>query len=254
MAPPALRPRSATEIVDTAVQVLKAHYGQFVICSALAYTPWLVLQLLVMADSQDILRRGWAFGSFMMLGVWVTFAIMSAMLITLASRAYLGESVDVGVAARAVLPVIPRVVAVALLRYLLLFLGLLAFLVGALYVGARFFAVHSAIVLEDRSVAGAFARSSELSSGRKLHVIYTFGLVIVIYWALGIGLTMLAMTFGNYVVQVIVGALFTILAYPLIAITETLLYYDARIQREGLDIEMMTNSLGLATTPGPAVN
>ena len=41
-------------------------------------------------------------------------------------------------------------------------------------------------------------------------------------------------------------AIYTILAYPIIAITECLLYYDARIQSEGLDIELMAAELGAA--------
>ena len=31
--------------------------------------------------------------------------------------------------------------------------------------------------------------------------------------------------------------------YPVVAITEALLYYDARIQSEGLDIELMAGAL-----------
>ena len=42
------------------------------------------------------------------------------------------------------------------------------------------------------------------------------------------------------------------LVYPVIAITECLLYYDARIQSEGLDIELMTRELGAAPVTGLA--
>ena len=49
---------------------------------------------------------------------------------------------------------------------------------------------------------------------------------------------------GNSVVSTVATAFYTILAYPVIAITECLLYYDARIQSEGLDIELMADELG----------
>jgi hypothetical protein len=37
----------------------------------------------------------------------------------------------------------------------------------------------------------------------------------------------------------------SIAAYPLFAITEMLLYYDARVRNEGYDIEMMTEGLSV---------
>jgi hypothetical protein len=50
MALPALRPRSPSELVDAAFQILRAHYPQFVMCSALAYLPWLVVQIVWYSD------------------------------------------------------------------------------------------------------------------------------------------------------------------------------------------------------------
>jgi len=35
----------------------------------------------------------------------------------------------------------------------------------------------------------------------------------------------------------------SIIGYPLFAITEMLLYYDARVRNEGFDIEMMAEGL-----------
>ena len=40
-----------------------------------------------------------------------------------------------------------------------------------------------------------------------------------------------------------VTAVFTILVYPVVAITEALLYFDTRIKHEGLDIELMAGAL-----------
>jgi hypothetical protein len=247
----ALRPRSVTELVDAAFQILRAHYAQFVMCSALAYLPWLVLELIVLGDPQRLVGTPWWVGLLAGLGIWLTFALMSAVIITCASQAYLGEPVDVAAAVRRALPRLPRVMAAAVLRYALLVLGLFAFLVGALYVAARFFALTPVIILEDASLPKAFERTSALSQGRKSHILNTLGLVAVIYWVIGIGVSLLAAAAGNVVIQAVAGAFYTILAYPVIAITETLLYYDARIQSEGLDIELMADELGIASPTGP---
>lgn len=239
----ALRPRSPTEIVDAAFQVLRAHYAQFVMCSAIAYLPWLIIELVFVGDPERTTLPSLGPTLIAALGIWVTFALMSAVIITCASQAYLGDAVDVGAAVRRALPRLPRIMIAALGRYLLLVLGFLALLVGALYVVARYFAIIPVLMLEDSGAGRAFARSSELSSGRKWHVLNTIGLVGIIYWVLAVGVSMIAALSGVFVIQVMASAVFTILAYPVIAITEALLYYDARIRSEGLDIELMTSEL-----------
>jgi hypothetical protein len=252
MASVALRPRSASEIVDAAFQILKAHYAQFVMCSAIAYAPWLVVQLVLASDQSIALRVGVGLSIALAVGVWMVFALMSAVIIVCASQAYLGDPVDVGVAVRTALPRVPHVMLGALARYTLMFLGLFAFIVGALYVGARFFAVTSVIVLEGQGVGSAFRRSTFLSDGRKRHVLNTLGLVAVIYWVIGIGVQLGAVMTGSLMFQAIVSGVYTILVYPVIAITEALLYYDTRIKSEGLDIELMAGALEPAAPRAPA--
>jgi hypothetical protein len=164
-----------------------------------------------------------------------------------ASQAYLGEEVDVASAVRRALPRVPAVMMAAVLRYIAMLAAFLAFFLPVLYVVARFFAVTPAIVLENAGVMQAFSRSSELSRGRKWHILNTLGLVAIIYWVIVVGLALLAALFGSFIVQTVVTAVATVLVYPVVAITEALLYYDARIQSEGLDIELMTGALA---TPG----
>ena len=93
--------------------------------------------------------------------------------------------------------------------------------------------------------------TTALSNGRKRHILNTLGLVAIIYWVVALGVTVLAAMSGNFVVQSVASAVYTILAYPVIAITECLLYYDARIQSEGLDIELMAGELGIVAAAEP---
>ena len=250
----ALRPRSVTEIVDAAFQILRAYYGQFVMCSALAYLPWLVLELVFIGDPERFASTSPWMVVAAGVGVWLTFALMSAVIITCASQAYLGEPVDVARAVRRALPRLPRVLAAAVLRYLLVILGGFALLIGAIYVVARLFALTPVIILEDAGISKAFSRTSALSKGRKWHILNTLGLVGIIYWVIAIGVSLLSALSGNFIVQAVAGAFYTILAYPVVAITETLLYYDARIQSEGLDIELMAVELGIAPPAEPAAS
>ena len=257
MAAPALRPRSPSEIVDAAFQILRAHYGQFVTCSAIAYTPLLLLRLLVVGDPLRFLGGDPATIPIDMvwttivafLGGWLTFSLMSAVLLVCASQAYLGEEVDVGAAVRRVLPRLPQVLVAAVLRFVLMAIAFLLMIFPVLYVVALLFAVTPVIILEGAGVWSALRRSASLSKGRKWHVLNTLGLVAIIYYVLLLGFSLLASVSGNFVVSTIVSAMVTVLVYPVVAIAEALLYYDARIQSEGLDIELMTEALGQSPAP-----
>jgi hypothetical protein len=60
---------------------------------------------------------------------------------------------------------------------------------------------------------------------------------------LAFGLQIAAAILGNLIVQTLVSAVVTIMVYPVVAITEALLYFDTRIKSEGLDIELMAGAL-----------
>ncbi len=249
MVPPELRSRSATEIVDASFQILRAHYAQFVMCAAIAYSPLLLIQLLVVGDPGRFLGtasvgpRDVVVMAISSIAGWLTIAMMSAVLVVCASQAYLGEEVDVGAAVRRALPRTASILGAAALRYLLIGVGFFAFFVGTLYVVSRYFAAIPAAVLEGASAGGAMSRSSQLSRGRKWHVLNTLGLVGIIYLLLFYGLYAAASLIGNFTLQVIVQSTVTVLVYPVVAITEALLYYDARIGSEGFDVELMANAL-----------
>ena len=257
MSAPLLRPRSATEIVDASFQILRAHYAQLVVCSAIAYVPLLLLRLFVIGDTSRFLsgnpaelQRGILLTTmWTMLGSWLTFALMSAVLLVYTSQAYLGEPVDIGVAVRRVLRRAISVLAAALLKYCLMLVAFLLLFFPTLYVVARYFAVTQAIVLENASLFQSFSRSSVLSKGRKMHVLGTLALVVIIYYLLVLGISLVAALPGNFVLQTVLSGMASVLVYPVVAIAETLLYYDARIRSEGLDIELMTGALAPAS-PG----
>ena len=257
MSAPLLRPRSATEIVDASFQILRAHYAQLVVCSAIAYVPLLLLRLFVIGDTSRFLsgnpaelQRGILLTTlWTMLGSWLTFALMSAVLLVYTSQAYLGEPVDIGVAVRRVLRRAISVLAAALLKYCLMLVAFLLLFFPTLYVVARYFAVTQAIVLENAGLFQSFSRSSVLSKGRKMHVLGTLALVVIIYYLLVLGISLVAALPGNFVLQTVLSGMASVLVYPVVAIAETLLYYDARIRSEGLDIELMTGALAPAS-PG----
>jgi hypothetical protein len=178
------------------------------------------------------------------LGNLITYSAMSAALVRYVSREYLGEPADVATALQEVLPRVPAVIGAALLKALVLMIGAVLLFIGLFYFAARFFALNEAIVLEYRGVGEAFSRSGALSRGLKWHILGTLLLVFVIYVLLSMAVGVIGAITGSPVVMTVLTTAYIVIAYPLFAIVETLLYYDARIRTEGFDIDVLANALG----------
>jgi hypothetical protein len=115
----------------------------------------------------------------------------------------------------------------------------------ALFFWARYFAVPATVMLEGVGVRAGLRRSRALSRGYKRKVLGALGLstlvLLVMQIALGAAFSMVP---GPSVIRFLLGQSVTVIAYPLLSIIATLLYYDARIRKEGFDIEVMAAELG----------
>jgi hypothetical protein len=262
-----LRARSVTEIVDAAFQLYKRDAMEYVLVSAVAYAPWVLAQLLVMRGIgtltvQRLATAGTASLVLAVVGLFA-YALMSAVLSRFSSDVYLDRQTGLGVVVREVLPLVPRIIGATFLFALVMVLGFVPTVIGAaisngpliflgtllsigwvFYVVARFFAVFQVIVLEKRGAIAAFARSGELSRNRKGHILLTLALIFIIFIMLSIAVTAVSAVVGSAAGTVVLQSLYTVVAYPLIGITQMILYYDTRIRAEGFDIELMTGALG----------
>ena len=238
-----LQARSTTEIVDAAVQIYRRDATRYMLLAAIAYTPLVAFQFVFFGTASPSFAS-WTGGIAYLLTV-AGFGLMSAALARMAAGAIMGENVDVDQTIREVLPRVPAVIGSTVLKYVMFMIGLVLLVVPGLYVVTRYFATTQAVVLEQKGVVAAFSRSSVLSNGIKRHVFNTLMLMWIIYFVVSFAATMLAMVGGTMVVT-IVSALVTIVAYPVVAIGEVVLYYDTRIRQEGYDIEVMAGSVDRA--------
>ena len=268
-----LRARSVTEIVDAAFQLYRRDALEYVLVTAIAYAPLVVAQLLLMRGlllgSSSVLSG--AMPAWSVLGAGIVgifgYALMSAVLIRFSSDVYLDRPTGLNSVVRAVLPLVPRLIGATIVFGLVLALAFIPVIVGTItsitplivvgvllsmawpfYAMARFFAIFQTIVLENRGIVTAFSRSSVLSQNRKGHILLTMLLVIIIFFMVSLAVTLVAQLFGTIAGSVILQGLYTVVAYPLIGITQMILYYDTRIRAEGFDIEVMTGALGAPTT------
>ena len=246
-----LRTRTVSEIVDASFALYRRDAGQYFVIMAVATVPQLLAQLILRPNPTPNL--GTIFIEMISLLVSaLTYAVGTAAIMKFGSAAYLGEPVDLAGAVGEVLPKLGTILLAGFLKAILYFLGFLVFFVGEFYVAARFFAVGAAIVLENADTGEAFSRSSELSNGRKRHILNTMLLVWIIYFLLSLGLGLMIGASKSQVLSIVMTSAFTIVAYPVVALTNMVLYYDCRIRGEGFDIERMAASLGEPGVAGGA--
>jgi hypothetical protein len=241
-----LRQRSSTELVDATFQIYRKDPLPFILTGAVVYVPWLLIRLIFgfgLGDQPTDIGETLAMAG----GILVVYSIASAITSLLTRDVYFNRPADFGAAVRGTLPKVPAVILATALSFVAYVFGLIFLLFPFFYALARLFALRQAIMLEDKSVGGAFSRTSQLSRGIMGHVVLTLMLVAVLTVAVNTGTAMVALMIPSLIAQNVLTTAVTTIVFPLFGITETLLYYDARIRKEGFDVEYLaTGDTGAA--------
>jgi hypothetical protein len=240
----ALRPRSATELVDAAFQLYRRDPLPLITGLAIIYVPWLLFVaiagftslLTAQADPTAFEVRSYvlAVGSEL-----VAYLLAATLMTVLASDLYLGRPIDLVASIRAILPRLGAVLVAALIVAVCGLFGFLFLVVPGVYVVLRLFAVKQAVLLEGKSGVAAVGRSWNLVKGHAWHVFVTMLLALLLNLALTFGAGMVAFLIPSMIARLVLSTAVKVVVYPLISTIETVLYYDIRIRREGFDIEYL---------------
>jgi hypothetical protein len=235
----ALRPRSATELVDAAFQVYRRAPLQFMVALAVVYVPSLVLRLVfdINIDPANMPPPS-TLATFAIIA-FATYAIAGGAITVVARDVYLDHPVSVAEAYRIVATRLVTLVLVSVITVVLMTISAMLLLLPALYVIARFVAVRQTVVLEDAGTGRALSRSSALTVGLKMHVLGTLALMFVLVIAVNVGAGLLINLIPSRVIMNVLSTALSVVVGPILGITETVLYYDLRIRREGFDLEYL---------------
>ena len=244
-----LRKRSAVEIVDAAFQVYRRHFLTLIMVTALAYAPWLLINLLFLRSLADptAVPGGWLVLRSLIaaLGAMITFTLMSGVLTKLGAQAYLTD--DPGRVEDAIRDVWPRVgtlIGAGILRSFLIGFGFLLLIVPAVIFFLTYIAVTPVIVIEGKGVSESFTRSAQLTRNQKGHILGTAALLFLLYVLLLSGTLAVSAVVNSIVLQQLLSTVFIVLFYPIFGLAEMLIYYDLRVRNEGYDVEVMAGTLG----------
>ncbi|MFN2400168.1 MAG: hypothetical protein ABR543_16255 [Gemmatimonadaceae bacterium] len=246
-----LRERSGTELIDAAIQLLRRHYLQLVTIMMAALLPYLAVDLFFPPT-------GTSMGLPMLVNLYVfilAYQLGAAAIVTAVSDSYLSGRLSPSASLGRTFSRLGRLITVSLLQGILVTLATILLIVPGMILFARTFAVQAVVVLENKGIREAFRRSAYLAGGHFWKIIGVTGLTWVISFVVHTGailLLYLSLDFDPAVPSMLgtlASVIITALTYPLVGVVVTLLYYDMRIRKEGLDISMMMNELEPATSP-----
>ena len=229
-----LRPRSAIEIIDAAVEVVRGHFGALFTLAAAVSIPAVTLQLLATRHPRRI-----------ELAYLQTF--VGAALDTLASGAvvaYVGTRVfgtplSIADALRAALRNFGRLFIGSVAYGLMVIVGFVLLVVPGILLAARYFAIPAVIMMENAAVGTALTRSGRLTEHAAGRVIAIFGTAWVVYLVVMFGVALVAEGLFSPQLQVLVSGVAQAVLEPFLATLTTLLYFDLRVRREGFDVAAM---------------
>jgi hypothetical protein len=235
------RPRSASELIDVSIQLLRRNAPGFFTVAAIAYVPILVVQVTLFRGMMAGFRTGnlaalasvppGLFGVFGLVSV-VWYCVCTGALIVASNDAYRGYTIDPWSSFQRAFPSTFDIIIAVMAKYIFMIVGFFCFIVGIFFVVARYFAVPVTVIIEGTGPFASLDRSAVLSRGIKWHILSTLALAGIIYILLytvasALGGALALLTGGALVWLQIVSAIMTVVLYPLFAIAQTVLYYDA---------------------------
>jgi len=247
---PLLRPRSITELVDTAFRLYRTHWGMLIGASLVIASP----QLLFVAFTPDTAWSGYA---------RTILAVLFGSLVGGVCALLVGDSLqerttDLPDLLRRLRPFVTPLIGATVGAMLLLFIAVMLFVIPGLFVFTWTVTIPAIVVHEvGRSGTDPISRGRELARGSVLRILGTMLLTTVIVYVLLIA--------SSYVVWYLVGTLGSaphaaliltqalgFVLSPITGLTSSLLYFDLRIRSEGLDLEQRLTALMPAPTELPS--
>ncbi|HEY0777543.1 MAG TPA: hypothetical protein VGD56_06225 [Gemmatirosa sp.] len=252
----ALRPRSASEIIDLAVRLVRRHFVGFFAIAFVGMLPGFVASALLVAIG--VAPNGLASAERVFSFVIATLTV--AVLTIYADDALRTDAPEVGPAFARAASRIGVVLGVSLLSFLATMVGVILFIVPGVYIGLRLATAVPAAAVESDGVGDVLRRTWARGDGHVLHtlkVMLVFLLIVFVFIVIASvvgGVTGLVAGFAGGLAGVGVATVLITLAtlvvsaalYPVFTTAVLLLTYDLRVRREGYDVESMAAALGAA--------
>src|SRR5436305_3721432 len=279
-----LRPLSIGELLDRSFSIYRKQFVVFVtiatIPAALVFAAQLGFARLATTNfngggtpgrfSLSLIGPAVAIGAFIFSIVFLLVtALAQGALVKAASAVVLDQPTSIAEALAAMKGNVARTAGVIFVTGLLAGLGLLLLVVPGILLWLRWGLVIPATVLEEAGVSESRSRSSLLTEGCRGRILLIFFLYFVVLYTLLmvvqipimalLTLTMIkaggsppVMPFWFFAANYGTGFVVSALVTPILTIALTLQYYDGRVRKEALDLQLLMNSAFSGATAGGA--
>ena len=278
-----LRPLGIGEILDAGIKLFMAHWRTLVLSVVGLILPVQIVSALITASvapeqfdwttSESGVEEGEE-GAFVvgqaaiLLLTLVSVLLATAVCFKAVADAYLGGTPDWRRSLRFAVRRLGGLLGLSLLGGALILLGLLALIVPGIWLAVAFAAGVPAMLLERIGPWAALKRSFQLVRGRwwpTAGALFVGYLLIAVIGAILQGAIMLVpsvLADGNTLVSalgaVVGGTVSSALTTPYSAAVITLVYFDLRVRKEGLDLQLLASDAGVerdldAPLPAPLV-
>ena len=260
---------SVGQILDTSLKIFTRHWWTFIRIVLYIVAPLELVNALIAASAFDIDEGATGEGDLaIVIGAIVVvlviaiaeYVISSGATFRAVSEAYLGRIPEWSSSTRYALRRMLPILWVTVLTGLATLLGLIALIIGAVFLYVALSVAVPVLVGEDVRGVAALKRSYHLVKGRWWP---TFGLLLLATLLVGIigavagGILFVLLDAGidttsfggGLFVDAIVNIVIGVITTPFLSAVTVVLYYDLRVRKEGLDIELLAAQLD--DEPGP---
>jgi len=277
-----MRPRRVGEVLDAAIKIYIRNARTLMGLTAVVVIPMRVLAGIVLlstlpsgsdvpggtftvsSSSQPVADRAAVLGAN---GTLIVIELLVATLVTAActkavSDAYLDQPIGAAKSLRFAFRRLPGLLWLELLMWLGLIVGFILLIVPGIWLYAAWSVAVPALLIERIGGFRALGRSRRLVKGRwwataAVLVVATLMVTLIsgAIEALLVGVASLpsqpSLLLAVFV-STLSGVIATIITEPFRAAAVTLLYYDLRVRREGYDLHVLADQLGLPSSSMPA--
>jgi hypothetical protein len=232
----AIRPRSGVELIDASFQFYRENFSLLLTTTLVAFAPIALVEYMqAQGNPADV---GTAL--VVRLVTWLFSSIAQAATILIVAERYMGNDITPADALRAVWARIGTVLYITFAYGLVVGIGTVLLVVPGIYFAAKYFAAMASAMVEGHGMSKAMDRSAALTVDSKLRIVGIFLVVFLVFLVMaGVVGAVVAMMTSTPGVSALVVRLLMAVTNPLAFILVTLLYFDLRIRREGLDIDLM---------------
>ena len=263
-----LEPMGVGQTIDAAIKLFRAEWKTLMAIVAVISVPFTVLQNYVIhVTTHPVYIGGGLYTTRSSGGLSLLLALASYLVITPLLRAsmiralagiYLGQHPSVGQSLRSGLSKLGWILFAIVISSLAILAGLIALVIPGIILYVRYSFASSSIVVEGER-GGALGRSWRLSKGLSWHIFGTLllaGIIAAIISAIVLVPSLLltanetftgSVSSTAWVVRAILGSISALIVTPFTIAVGVLLYFDARIRKEGFDLAVMAQEVGVST-------